>query len=171
MTLLAPFGDAPIVVKDYVKSQKHYWNEACFIPSASDAASVERVVSRFIELQDGNLTGGLVFREFVALDALTTHSKSGMPLTKEFRRFVLDGRPLITAAYWEEGDYGDAAPPDELFVDIASRVNSRFLTMDVARCTNGKWTIMELGDAQVSGIPDRVLPIDFYTRLAASLLA
>jgi len=32
---IAPFGDSSLIVKDYVKSQKHYWQEACFIPSAS----------------------------------------------------------------------------------------------------------------------------------------
>jgi hypothetical protein len=40
---IQPFGDAPLIVKDYVKSQKHYWHEACFIPAASDHAAVMRV--------------------------------------------------------------------------------------------------------------------------------
>jgi hypothetical protein len=30
--LIAVFDNAPIIVKDYVKSQKHHWAEACFIP-------------------------------------------------------------------------------------------------------------------------------------------
>ena len=64
MELLEPFGDAPIIVKDYVKSQKHHWSEACFIPAASDADAVRRVASRFIELQGTSLTGGLVFRAY-----------------------------------------------------------------------------------------------------------
>src|SRR5947209_5588392 len=33
---LAPFGDNPVIVKDFVKSRKHEWSEACYIPSASD---------------------------------------------------------------------------------------------------------------------------------------
>ena len=45
------FGDAPIVIKDWVKSQKQKWDEACFVPSASDSAAVRRVVEKFIELQ------------------------------------------------------------------------------------------------------------------------
>ncbi len=39
---IAPFGDAPLILKDYVKSQKHYWQEACYIPSAQDKAKVKR---------------------------------------------------------------------------------------------------------------------------------
>jgi len=167
MEMLAPFGDVPLVVKDYVKSQKHRWCEACFIPSARDPEAVRRVASRFIELQDDGLTGGLVFREFVELEPLTTHSKSGMPLTKEFRIFVLDAQPLVSVEYWEEGAYDDDRPPPDLFLDVAARVESRFFTMDVARRKDGRWIIMELGDGQVAGLPDRLDPDRFFEALAA----
>ena len=49
--LLVGFGSSALIVKDYVKSQKHYWDEACFIPRADDLPAVERVVRRFLELQ------------------------------------------------------------------------------------------------------------------------
>jgi hypothetical protein len=39
--------------------------------------------------------------------------------------------------------------------------------MDVAQRTNGEWIVMELGDAQVAGIPERVSAADFYRTLAA----
>lgn len=169
MALLAPFGDTSLIVKDYVKSQKHRWEEACFIPSARDPEAVRRVVSRFIELQDDSLVGGLVFREFVELEPLTTHSKSGMPLTKEFRIFFLDGQRLLAVEYWEEGEYQGELPPKDLFADVAARVRSRFFTMDVARRTNGSWIIMELGDGQVAGLPERLDPSGFYQALATRL--
>ena len=167
MHLLAPFGDAALIVKDYVKSQKHYWHEACFIPSARDAEAVRRVASRFLELQDDGLTGGLVFRELVELEPLTTHSKSGMPLTKEFRTFFLDRQPLVSAEYWEEGAYDEQRPPRDLFVEVAARVNSRLFTMDVAHDKAGRWIILELGDGQVAGLPGRLDPSRFYAALAA----
>jgi len=40
---IAPFGDEPIIVKDYVKSQKHLWLEACFVPKASDLPQVSNL--------------------------------------------------------------------------------------------------------------------------------
>ena len=52
------FGDRPVVMKDYVKSRKHEWEEACFIPSAADRAAAERVVRRFLELQEGDGRAG-----------------------------------------------------------------------------------------------------------------
>lgn len=169
MALLSPFGAVPIVVKDYVKSQKHYWEEACFIPSATDREAVERVVRRFLELQGDDLNVGLVFREFVELKPLAAHSKSGMPLTLEFRIFVLDGQPIFVSEYWEEGDYHDALPPIESFRNIMHAVKSRFFTMDVAQKRDGQWMITELGDAQVAGLPEKVNPRDFYEALASHL--
>jgi hypothetical protein len=47
----------------FVKSRKHEWTDACFIPSAADRSAVERVVNRFLELQGEELAGGLVFFE------------------------------------------------------------------------------------------------------------
>lgn len=165
MDLLAPFGSDAIILKDYVKSQKHYWQEACFIPSAADRQIVERVVKRFMELQGTGLNEGLVFRRFVELEPLTAHSKSGMPLTKEFRMFVLDGTPMFVTEYWEEGDYQGLSLPTERFRNVMQQVQSRFYTMDVAQKRDQQWMITELGDAQVAGLPDKADPISFYKNL------
>jgi hypothetical protein len=169
LELLRPFGDAPVVVKDYVKSQKHAWHEACFIPSASDRQAVERVVRRFLELQGADLVGGLVFREFVEFESVGTHSRSGMPLTREYRLFFLDGRPVLCAEYWEEGDYQGERPPVEGFTTLAGKIRSRFFTMDVARRKAGGWLVVELGDGQVAALPERANIEAFYRGLAAAL--
>lgn len=164
---LEVFGDKPLIVKDYVKSRKHEWNEACFIPSASDVDAVESVVLRFLELQGEDLAGGLVFREYLDFEPVGTHPKSGMPLTREHRIFWLDGEPLLIANYWEEGRYGAVEPPVDSFREVASRVQSRFFTMDIARTTKGDWLIVELGDGQVAGLPSDNLADEFYRALAA----
>jgi hypothetical protein len=91
MALLRPFGEKPIIVKDYVKSRKHEWNEARYIPSASDRQVVERVVTRFLHVQGEDLNEGLVFREIIDFEPLASHSKSHMPLTREFRLLPYSG--------------------------------------------------------------------------------
>jgi len=169
MDLLRPFADGPVVLKDSVKSQKHAWHEACFIPSASDRAGVERVVRRFLELQGPDLAGGLVFREFVEFEPVGRHPKSGMPLTREYRLFYLDGRPLLCAEYWAEGGYAGELPPVEHFTGIAAGVRSRFFTMDVAKRKGGDWLVVELGDGQVAGMPEKADVEAFYRGLAAGL--
>lgn len=159
---LTVFDDNPVMVKDYVKSQKHYWHEACFIPDASDRQSVERVVSRFLELQGDDLNEGLVFRAFVEFEPLSQHSVSGMPLTREYRVFVMDGQPIFSTKYWSEGEYADLLPELSTFSDVMKQVDSRFYTMDIARRLDGTWMIVELGDGQVAGLPDHVDVIAFY---------
>ncbi len=138
--LLAPFGSRSLVVKDYVKSRKHEWDQACFIPTPAD---VPRVVARFLELQGPDFQGGLVFREYVELDR-----------ARETRLFFLDGELI-----WGE--------PREPFVTLARSVPSRFFSMDIAPLGE-RWIIVELGDGQVAGLPDDVDRDAFYRALLAA---
>lgn len=171
--LLQPFGDSPVVLKDWVKSRKHEWAEACFIPRASDRDSVLRVVRRFVALQGSDLAEGLVFREYVPLAPLgrETHPQSAMPLAAEFRAFFLDGEPISVAPYWDAAHYpADLAVPVARFVDVARRVQSRFFTLDLARRKDSDdWLVIELGDAQVAGLPGATDPAAFYQSLRARL--
>lgn len=169
MRLLGPFADGPVVVKDFVKSQKHYWTEACFIPAASDRSAVERVVSRFLELQGQELAEGLVFREFVPLAIVGKHPQSGMPLAAEFRIFWLDGEPILSHRYWGDLTTFDAPLPFEEIRPIAAQVPSRYFTMDVAFLEGGGWTIVELGDGQVAGLPSPALAPEFFGKIHARL--
>jgi ATP-grasp domain, R2K clade family 2 len=160
---LKAFGSSPLIVKDYVKSQKHYWDTACFIPSASENEKVKSIVSKFVELQNTDLNEGLVFREFIELNDLTIHSKSGMPLKQEYRLFFLNKELLGSFDYWEEGEYStEETPPLEFFKEIATKIESNFFSMDIAKTKNGDWTIIELGDGQVAGLPDKVNRNEFY---------
>jgi hypothetical protein len=165
MDALAPFGDGPVIIKDFVRSRKHEWREACFIPSAADRQAVERVVGRFLDLQGADLNEGLLFREFVEFRPVGVHPRSGMPLTEEYRIFWLDAQPIFCSPYWEGGQYGKTYPPLELFAEIAAAVRSRFFSMDVARRIDGDWLIVELGGGQVSGLPRESDADRFYEAL------
>jgi hypothetical protein len=167
MEALRPFGDRPVILKDFVKSRKHEWADAFFIPSASDPAAVARVVGRFVELQDDSLAGGLVFREFVAFALLGPHPATGLPLTEEHRVFWLDGEPLYFSPYWDKASYPASRPPIDRFIPIARSVRSRFFTMDLARRPDDSWLIVELGDGQVSGLPSPADAFPFYQALAS----
>lgn len=169
MDLLGPFGDAPVLLKDYVKSQKHAWKEACFIPRASDRVAVERVVRRFLELQDEDLNVGLVFRAFADLAPAGAHPKSGMPLAREHRLFFLDGALVAAFRYWDEASYAAPDLPMDRLSALAARVRSRFFTMDVAELREGGTTVIELGDAQVSGLPEHADRVMFHREIALRL--
>jgi hypothetical protein len=123
------------------------------------------VVRRLVELQGPELQGGLVFRQFEPFQTLGQHARSGLPLSLEFRLFLLDGQVLDCSPYWEQGDYGDLAPPLADLERLAAPIASRFFTMDVAPLESGGWRIVELGDGQVAGLPERDDPVGFYQRL------
>jgi len=168
-SLTDKFGNSPIIVKDYVKSEKHNWENACFIPNASDKENVNKIVTNFLELRGDFLNCGIVFREFEKLEFLTEHSKSSMPLTKEFRIVFMNDSLVSIFDYWDEGEYGETKPDIEIFKDIAKTIESNFFTMDVAKKENGGWIIMELGDGQVAGLPDNADKNIYYKNIKNAL--
>ncbi len=144
--VVAQFGTAGLVIKDWVKSQAAgYWNEACYISNASDADEVDRVLARFRELQAESLVGGIVFKEHVSL--LPIHEPA-----HEYRAFVVDGRVVgcwpRSATAHELG-----SPPPELLDDVAANIPSPFASADFGLDSEGRWWLLEVGDGQVSGLP------------------
>lgn len=154
------FGNSPLIIKDFVKSRKHEWEEACFVPNASDGETFQRIVNTFIKRQGALLAGGVVARKFISLKKIGVHEKSGMPLFNEYRTFVLNGKPIITGRYWTQGQIGDRPNLDE-FETVIKSVDSNLFTMDLAQTENGDWIIIELGDGQVSGLQG-IDPYLFY---------
>lgn len=70
---LAHFGSNPLIVKDYVKSRKHEWESACFIPDAANTAQALQVIETFLGRQGSELQGGLVLRAFETFRPLGLH--------------------------------------------------------------------------------------------------
>jgi ATP-grasp domain-containing protein len=165
----ASFGSSAVILKDYVKSRKHEWFEACFIPDARDTEAVERVIRRFLELQDEALVGGLVFREYWPTHRLGSHPKSRAPLANEHRLFVLHGRVFFSAPYWSVVEYGPSRPPEGLTAPVLSRGISPFFAVDVAEREDGGWFIVELNDGGSAGLPQPELANEFYRALATAL--
>mgnify|MGYP001495146554 CR=1 FL=1 len=159
------FGDKAVILKDYVKSEKHNWETACYVKHASDINSLKQSINKLIELRDKYLNEGIVIREFLDLNDLTIHSKSGMPLTEEYRLFFCNKKLVGIYDYWEEGEYRFPKPDVKEFEEIAKGVESNFFSMDIARQKNGTLIIIELGDGQVAGLPDSADRNEFYKRL------
>jgi hypothetical protein len=162
---LLSFGASAVIVKDFVKSEKHHWADACYISAASDTEQALRIVQRFLALRGDDLQGGLVFRKFTSFRSIGTHPKSGMPLTEEFRAFVLDGKVLTCMNYWDEVEYPGVLPDFQALLPAVASTPSRFFTVDFARLENGEWMIVELGDGQVAGLPETADLKQFYEAL------
>jgi hypothetical protein len=154
----------PAVVKDYVKSEKHAWSEACFIPEVTDLESALRIVNRFIALRGNDFEGGLVIREFVPLVSRGVHPQSGMPLSNELRSFWMRDRCIAVSDYW-----GGSAPASlpSMAHQAAKRINRPFFAIDLAERQAGGWIVMEVGDGQVSSLADGMPVDEFYRSLVS----
>ncbi len=159
------FGQKSVIVKDYVKSEKHDWETACFVADASKIDNFKKTIKKLIELRGKYLNEGIVVREFIELNYLTIHSKSGMPLTEEYRLFFCNKKLVGIYDYWEEGEYKRNKPDTTEFEEIAKQIESNFFSMDIARQKNGELIIIELGDGQVAGLPDKTNRNEFYKQI------
>lgn len=141
----------PVIVKDYVKSEKHAWTQACFVPDARDVTQALGVIHRFIELRDRDFEGGLVLREFVRLKPIGTDERSGMPLSRELRSFWQGTTCIAVSDYWRH----DASEPlPQVAIEAARLIDRPFFTIDLAMTEAGDWVVIEVGDGQVSALPD-----------------
>jgi hypothetical protein len=165
----------PVIIKDYVKSEKQAWPDACFIEDPRDKAQVLARVIRFLKLRDSRLTGGLVLREFVEFEGLGGDPRKKAPQFNEHRIFWYKGprqglsspyaQPLYLTQY--QGDPTTPKPDPKEFQYLASRIPSNFFSMDlVRRKDNGEWMVLEMGDGQVAGLPAQEDPHAFYRALA-----
>ncbi|EKQ54537.1 MULTISPECIES: ATP-grasp domain-containing protein [unclassified Clostridium] len=152
--MLKEFGEESVIVKDYVKSRKHEWYKSCYIENASEIEKALQIVNNFIKGQGEDLNQGVVLREFVHLESIGFHEKSGMLISNELRLFIFNYRVVCTIGYWD-GKGIDEYPKfvDEVLEKLKS-VKSNFFTVDIAKKCDGEWIVMELGDGQVSGLQD-----------------
>lgn len=142
--------NGPYIVKDYVKSRKHEWYDACFIKNISDIANTTRVIRNFVERQGDSLVGGIVPRKFMDLHQIGFHERSGMPISEEYRIFVYAGKILIMDNYWTEKEDVRLSDVEISWIEcIAKKVRRNFVTIDIARKDDGELMIIKFGDGQV----------------------
>ncbi|MGN1412081.1 MAG: ATP-grasp domain-containing protein [Oscillospiraceae bacterium] len=152
--MLKHFGNSSIIVKDYVKSRKHEWLEACYIDNASNFNDALSIIHTFLERQGENLTGGIVLRKYIGLISTGYHEKSGIKLSVEYRVFYLLHEILCVIDYWGNITDDTNLNHDEFnFIkSFSNTFDSNFFTIDFARKLDGSLIIIEVGDGQVSGL-------------------
>jgi hypothetical protein len=137
----------PGIVKDFVKSRKHEWEEACYLPDLANTPAVHAVVSRFVELQEDSLAGGIVLRAFEDL-----RRDVG-----EARVWWLDGEAVLTTGHPDTPDLRPTPVLDHI-QPLVRRLGCRFITTDLAQRTDGTWRVIEVGDGQVSDLANSADP-------------
>lgn len=155
------------------KSDKRRWSRLY----ARDADAARALALELRNDTGLGLGGGdvpIVARPFVPLERLGV-TAGGVPVSTEFRVFVMCGKILGASFYWPEGDVeGDAPTPGAIdphfLADAIARMDDAnaidLYALDVARTAEGGWIVVEVNDGQRAGLQG-LSPEVFYRGVAA----
>lgn len=163
--LYQSFGGQDALVKDWVKSAKHRWEDACFLPARSSYERFARVLTALVNDRGRLFEHGFVLRRVVPL-VTAGRDMRGHPATDETRLFFLDGEVLIHPL----PQFAAPVAFANRVQAAARRFQSRFISIDIAPMEDGEWVVIESGDGGVSGLPASLMADVFYRALAARLL-
>jgi ATP-grasp domain, R2K clade family 3 len=145
----------PAIVKSYVKSMKHYWSEATYIPDVRDLEGARAVVRRFLELRGEELVGGVVVRSFEEFQP------------GEARTWWIKGRCQLATAHPDTPLIHPGIVPTDSLAKGVSQLGNPFVTVDMVQAATGGWRVVEAGGGQVSDRPEGASPTDLIGALAA----
>lgn len=154
----AALGTGPAVVRDHVKSMKHHWAEAAFVPDVADGDAAWQVASRLRHLRADDFVGGFVLREYEQFTSA------------EVRTWWVDGRCVMIGPH---PDTPYDQPPGEIdlcrLTPLIGALGLPFVTADLVLRADGVWRVVEVGDRQVSDRPVSIDPAAFIAAVAGSL--
>lgn len=161
----------PAFVKGAVLSRKHLGWRHCV------AATVDELGERIAALLRSpyHSRGRVLVRELVRLRHHTV-AATDVPVAREYRVFLHRGEPLAHGYYWPYFHEFVALRPDEeaavldLAREAAARVPTPLLSLDIGQLEGGRWTVIETGDPQFSGL-SFIAPRPLWRRLADRLAA
>ena len=154
LSVIDQFAGGPLVIKDFSKSEKHYWDEAMFIPDATDRMHARAVATRFLELRGSAFDTGFVVRRFEPLD------------TTEARTWWRDGRCVLVTPHPDTPDDAPPEPDLDALTPLVACLSLPFVAVDIATNDDtGALRVVELGDGQVSDRPPSTDPTVFISSL------
>ncbi len=150
-----PHDAGPFVLKGETNSKKHLWNTHMFAKDKVEAINV------MVNLQNDGLVGDqrIYIRKYIPLMKIMD-GFNGLPISNEFRFFVLDGKVISKGFYWSNV-YDDLpnipdvnSVPEEFINTVINKVKDkiRFFVLDVAQKEDGGWIVVELNDGSMSGL-------------------
>jgi hypothetical protein len=158
-------GDGPFVLKDHIKSAKHLWHEACFVPKGAGREQFESIAEALRKEQGDSFHRGFVVKQYVPLKSRGTSPRE-YPMCEEYRLFFWRGKLLVASHYHNQ----PASRTNWSEVEaLAARFESPFFSMDVAETESGTWLIVDMGAGECSSLPPSLPATQFYRRLQERL--
>lgn len=144
-------GGYPFFLRTGHASHKHSWKETCYVTSEENLMANAQAIAEYSIM--ANMKEGLPINVWVARQLLETNPAfeafNGMPITKEMRFFIRDGKIECYHPYWPEKAI-DGHTRDEnwkLKLDAMNSVDEndlkllKDLTLQVASAFEGYWSL------------------------------
>jgi hypothetical protein len=143
----------PAIVKDYVKSAKHLWDEACYIPNKE---AHQQVTQAFLDYRDDAFQGELVLRKYIP------------DLTgREVRSWWVNGELILLTPHPDNPEDEVVEVPTKVIENAIQALDLSFASVDFAERENGEWIVIEVGDGGVSDLAKSIDAELFYKLLLA----
>lgn len=161
----------PVFMRTDLCSAKHNWENTCFLQKEEDIQKNLFYLAEYNEMADGL---GLpykyiVLREFLELETSFTAFYGNMPINKERRYFIQDGKVLCHHPYWpkeafaSENDDIRLAQLDQLneytedeitlltgYAEKVGKVLPGFWSVDFAITKSGIWYLLDMAVGEAS---------------------
>ena len=157
----------PVFIRTDLCAGKHDWKNSCFVQNEDQlVGNMQSVISANVRWEMlGIKYRSLVVREFLDLETSFTAFSGDMPINKERRYFVRDGKVICHHPYWPEDTFNQhparmandpdwqaklAALNDETGEEIlheyarkASQALPGYWSVDFAKAKNGAWYLLD----------------------------
>jgi len=154
--------NGPFVVKGRTNSRKHNWNELMFAENKRHAAEISSRLFKDPLIAEQ----GVIYRKYEPLEVFEVGANN-LPFANEWRFFFWGYKMLSYGYYWSIAERADQYTTIEdegqrFACSIALKCYRyvNFFVVDIAKTAKGKWKLVELNDAQMSGLsmnnPDRL---------------
>lgn len=165
----------PCFLRSGLFSGKHRWEETCYVKDGANIGYQIYNIVEFSHLVDfmGLATDVWVVREFLPLEVLFTLPRyENMPLAREMRMFIKDGKIQCFHDYWPWKAIEEGRPPDpdwkekvmvfhrmDSIMDDAKTVVQQVAevfngdgawSVDVCRHQDGQWFVTDMAIAEQS---------------------
>lgn len=143
----------PLFVKGTVQSRKAQGWKACV---AYTSQELQQLTQQLLSLE-ARSRGRVIVRQLIKLRHSRTSAQK-FPLGREYRVFTYRQTILGWGYYWEGEDLLKALTADEkkivlqLALTAAARLEIPYLAVDIGQQEDGQWIVIEVGDAQFSGV-------------------
>lgn len=156
-------ADAPLSFPVFVRGSQRSHQQQGWPACVADSPSQLKQLAIQLFQDSEAAPQGILVRQLLKLQAHRT-LPNGFPLAREFRLWVYKQTILTYGYYWPIDNplkWLTVEEEEAMFavaIEAAQRLNVPFLAIDMAQLQDGRWIVIDTGDAQCTWMPQLPFP-------------